>query len=467
VATFEERFDREGKKKGWQAKIRRKGFPNQIKTFARHADAVSWAREIETQMDQNAFIDRSRLEVETLGQLIDRHEAWSKEMGRKSMRSITSHASFWRDLFGHRPLVAVTAADIAEIRDRMKAEKFADATIHHKLSALSAVYSKAIDDWKYGGLGLTNVVRAVKWPSLKTAIRKRRVSLSEEDLILQHLEANGPEWLHLAFQLALFTTMRQGEMVHLRWEDVDLTGRTIFLSTDRTKTEESRYVPLSAFAVDILKQLQKLYPPPARPPAGKPDPLDAAHAEAIARFEVELAAWQERLKAAWERQLSLAHARGRPAPKDISKHARQKLVGLKPVRPLHPRLIFQDLVDGAGTLRWWWKQTCKAVGVADLRWHDLRREGISSSGQGGLSLAEQKALSGHSALAALDHYDHPHPEDVSDKLTVIQSDRRTKREALRTDAKAPTPGVDIEVLRAGLLALGRTDAEIDAILRPA
>ena len=41
----------------WQAKIKRKGYPVIFKTFVDKADAKSWARKIEYQMDSGLWVD--------------------------------------------------------------------------------------------------------------------------------------------------------------------------------------------------------------------------------------------------------------------------------------------------------------------------------------------------------------------------------------------------------------------------
>ena len=56
-------------------------------------------------------------------------------------------------------------------------------------------------------------------------------------------------------QLALATAMRRGELLSLRWEDVDLQNRTAFLSD--TKNGDSRTVPLSTLAVQVLAELPR------------------------------------------------------------------------------------------------------------------------------------------------------------------------------------------------------------------
>jgi integrase len=54
---------------------------------------------------------------------------------------------------------------------------------------------------------------------------------------------------------ALETAMRQGEILSLRWSDIDLIKRTAHLDT--TKNGDRRTVPLSTRAVQILQQLPR------------------------------------------------------------------------------------------------------------------------------------------------------------------------------------------------------------------
>ncbi len=54
---------------------------------------------------------------------------------------------------------------------------------------------------------------------------------------------------------ALESAMRRGEILGLRWERINLEKRTAFIPL--TKNGESRTVPLSLAAIDILRQLPR------------------------------------------------------------------------------------------------------------------------------------------------------------------------------------------------------------------
>ena len=59
-------------------------------------------------------------------------------------------------------------------------------------------------------------------------------------------------------RLLLFTGLRRSEAAGLRWEQVDLVGRT--LTVPHTKNREPHVLPLSDFLVDMLRDRQKESP---------------------------------------------------------------------------------------------------------------------------------------------------------------------------------------------------------------
>jgi integrase len=58
-------------------------------------------------------------------------------------------------------------------------------------------------------------------------------------------------------QLAYLTAMRCGEILKLRWEQVDFKNRVINLEAADTKTQEKREVPLTEELLDLLRQVPR------------------------------------------------------------------------------------------------------------------------------------------------------------------------------------------------------------------
>ena len=66
----------------WQAKCRRKGFPTQSKTFAKKADAIKWARDIEAKMDSSIFMSTSEAEALPVADGLNKY--WEEKLSEKS-----------------------------------------------------------------------------------------------------------------------------------------------------------------------------------------------------------------------------------------------------------------------------------------------------------------------------------------------------------------------------------------------
>ncbi|MFZ0747389.1 MAG: site-specific integrase, partial [Terracidiphilus sp.] len=68
------------------------------------------------------------------------------------------------------------------------------------------------------------------------------------------LEA-APEWMRAPIALAAATGMRRGELLALRWLDIDFGLKLIFLRSATTKTAEPRAIPLTPAAQLVLESL--------------------------------------------------------------------------------------------------------------------------------------------------------------------------------------------------------------------
>ena len=58
----------------WQAKVRRRGFPAQSRTFSYKEDAEKWVRELERAADTGGVVDRREAEKNTLGAILRRYQ---------------------------------------------------------------------------------------------------------------------------------------------------------------------------------------------------------------------------------------------------------------------------------------------------------------------------------------------------------------------------------------------------------
>ena len=80
-------------------------------------------------------------------------------------------------------------------------------------------------------------------------IRDRGLSLEEFQRLLEAL----PSSLHLVIIMAYYTGMRRGEILNLRWHQIDLSKGLTRLEGVDTKTQKGRLVPLNATLTALLK----------------------------------------------------------------------------------------------------------------------------------------------------------------------------------------------------------------------
>lgn len=85
--------------------------------------------------------------------------------------------------------------------------------------------------------------------------------LDEKDLpgLLQAIEVyQGSPLARLAMKLMSYTLLRTGELINMRWSDVDMGAATITIPADRMKANRDHVVPLSKQALQCLQSLQML-----------------------------------------------------------------------------------------------------------------------------------------------------------------------------------------------------------------
>lgn len=161
-----------------------------------------------------------------------------------------------RSFLGKKAVRSITSVDIATYRD-MRLEEInprtkkplSNATVRLEMSLLSNFFDIARIEW---GLCDDNPVKNVRKPKPAPG-RDRRITAREERLILRYCHAHPNQELYSIFMLAIETAMRQGEILKLRWEHINLKYRVAHLP--ETKNGSKRDVPLSNKARDVLIRL--------------------------------------------------------------------------------------------------------------------------------------------------------------------------------------------------------------------
>jgi integrase len=237
---------------GWQARVRRQGHPDITKTFESRADAERWARAVESSIDKGQFVDASEAQRTTLGDVIERYLAEVTPTMKSAVADTIRLRALIRRPLAKLSMANLSATRVAAFRDE-RLNQVSAGTVIRELAYLSAIINHARREW---GINVPNPVQMVRKPSSPPA-RARVLSDDEVSRLLHALEPTGRRghWTKPAVQLALATAMRRGELLSLRWEHVDLLARTAFLPD--TKNGDSRTVPLSSSALEVLARLPR------------------------------------------------------------------------------------------------------------------------------------------------------------------------------------------------------------------
>jgi integrase len=148
-------------------------------------------------------------------------------------------------------------------------------------------------------------------------------------------------------RLALLTGCRRGELLQAVWSQFDLTAGTWCKPASGTKQKKLHLVPLNTPALQLLTEMKV-----------------AADAE----------------------------------------NERRKRDGLVPVEHVFPACY--GAAGGQGDLKRTWAAVCKAAGLSDLRFHDLRHAFASFLVSSGHNLPLIGQLLGHSTIATTARYAH-------------------------------------------------------------
>ena len=235
----------------WQAVVRRSGHKPISKSFDTKAQALQWARLLESEIDRGIFVDRSECEQTTVGELVDRY-LLEVTPTKKSARSEKQRLKALKTHFGAFSLTAIRSIHIAAYRNARLLSGLAGATVVKELNSLSHLFDVAIKDW---GFPLpANPAKLVRRPKVARG-RDRRLLAGEQEQLFAACQESRAEFLLPAVQFAIETGMRMGEILSLEWRHVDLVQRVATLPD--TKTGEARQVPLSTTAVAAISRLPR------------------------------------------------------------------------------------------------------------------------------------------------------------------------------------------------------------------
>lgn len=245
MATYRKRGNK------WQVQIRRTGHQLLTKTFTLKADAEAWVREKDAELDRRSLsVDIKALERITLANLMRRY----RDTVTPGKRGCDVETIRLNALLRHR-VVALRLSDLSATRfNQYRDERLrvvGAGTVLRELNLIQSIIETARKEW---GIPLVaNPLASVRKPQAPKA-RDRRLEEGELQALLAGCAKCRNKTLAPMITLAVETGMRRGELLNIRWSDVNLGERTLHIP--KTKNGHPRTIPLTPLAVETLRKLK-------------------------------------------------------------------------------------------------------------------------------------------------------------------------------------------------------------------
>jgi hypothetical protein len=139
----------------YRARVRIKGHPVLIQSFASKTLAMKWKRDTESAVEQGKYEYAKPGSKNTLAELIDRYIERILPSKPKNARNVRQHLLWWKQELGHCLLSDIKPSLISQKRDELlsgltcKGKLRSSTTVVRYLASLSHAFSIAVRDWEW------------------------------------------------------------------------------------------------------------------------------------------------------------------------------------------------------------------------------------------------------------------------------------------------------------------------------
>ncbi len=252
MATIEKRMTKSGVR--YRARVRVEGNLIQTATFSSKTLAREWAVKTETEMRDQKHMPNTNARNRTFSELLDRYKRHIEDKGLRSIKTLITQLDEWEKFIGATRLYSLTPAIITSALERIAAIQYGNrpksaATLNRYLAALSCALAYGIKS--LGWIDVNPVARVEH--KRESRGRTRFLSDVERERLLAAAKDSKNKDLYAIIVLAISTGARRGEILSLRWDNIDLDKGWAVL--EHTKNGEMRGLPLWGPALDLVRQL--------------------------------------------------------------------------------------------------------------------------------------------------------------------------------------------------------------------
>ena len=196
-----------------------------------------------TQIAEGKWFDASPFRDNTFGEMMEKYlTEYSPTKAPKTHMRDKSLAFHLNQHFGDYKLTEVTSNLIYEYKVSRKKEGAAPKTINNELILMGHAFNLAMKEWEWVD---SNPVSKISKEKVNNEIVRWLTSDEERRLL-----GASPDWLKEIIVFAINTGLRQGEILALTWDRVDLTGKKFTILEQKNKGKDT--LPLNVNAMGIL-----------------------------------------------------------------------------------------------------------------------------------------------------------------------------------------------------------------------
>src|SRR5229473_578892 len=210
----------------------------------RRSDGKRLLRKREGEITTGVFLglETERVRFEELTQdLLNEYQTNNRKSLVWLKRRINLHLM---PFFGGLRAVDVTTERVRAYMIHRQQEGASNGSVNRELAALKRMFSLASE------MTPAKIARVPHIPMLKESNVRKGFFEHDQYLALQRELA---EYLKAVLAFGYFTGAREGEILSLKWDQVDLDRRTVHLEPGSTKNDQPRTIPLTGELLEVLK----------------------------------------------------------------------------------------------------------------------------------------------------------------------------------------------------------------------
>ena len=220
------------------------------KSFLLLSDAKDWARAQEIEASGRLFLGR-QYQPKNFSEILTRYAKEITPLKRSAENELIVIKALLRDSWTKIDLRHLRTQDLFRWRDR-RLKKVKSATIRRQLNLIKHACSVAERDWDWASPLV--IFKRLTLPKSPVHVVRRITPDQQRALIDAAQDCRSP-YMAPIIEFALYTAMRRGELLALKWDDLNLENSELFIR--QAKNGRQRLIPLSESAVRLLAPLPR------------------------------------------------------------------------------------------------------------------------------------------------------------------------------------------------------------------